>query len=343
VNENEAEVEVVEGATLFESVTVIVGGVRSIVHVYPAGVGSTFPAGSTARTVPVWLPAVRPVLATGETQAAKAEPSSAHWKTAVVSGLEKVNVMPVALVRAGRSAVAVVSGGVVSTVHEKEAGVASLFPTASCAYTMKVWLPLVRPLTAAGEAQGAGVPTSAWQKKTAEGSGLANSIDAVARSDSPGGPLVMVVSGAVLSQSLGQDASVSVASHLASPHTTGGLQSVGQVVSVSPRSQVLLPHTEESFRATVKVITTGDSSRLPSSSSAATRRVYAPAGSESNSPDAQNSYGSPLREQTNVQIASSVGAGLLLCEAGLRCVARVSPRSDALVAAGFMPASEDAA
>jgi hypothetical protein len=41
-------------------VIVVSGAVRSIVHVWLAGVASVFPAGSVARTWNVWLPAARP-------------------------------------------------------------------------------------------------------------------------------------------------------------------------------------------------------------------------------------------------------------------------------------------
>ena len=42
-------------------VIVVSGAVRSIVHVWLAGLASVFPAGSVARTWNVWLPAVKPV------------------------------------------------------------------------------------------------------------------------------------------------------------------------------------------------------------------------------------------------------------------------------------------
>ena len=42
-------------------VIVVSGAPRSTVHVWLAGVGSVFPAGSVARTWKVWLPAVKPV------------------------------------------------------------------------------------------------------------------------------------------------------------------------------------------------------------------------------------------------------------------------------------------
>jgi hypothetical protein len=43
------------------AVIVVSGAVKSIVHVKLAGVGSTLPAGSVARTWKVWLPAASPV------------------------------------------------------------------------------------------------------------------------------------------------------------------------------------------------------------------------------------------------------------------------------------------
>ena len=47
---------------------------------------------------------------------------------------------------AGGAAVMVVSGGVVSTVQVKLAGVGSALPAASVARTWKLWLPSAKPL-----------------------------------------------------------------------------------------------------------------------------------------------------------------------------------------------------
>ena len=43
-------------------------------------------------------------------------------------------------------ALIVVSGATVSTVHAEAAGLASVLPAGSVAFTWKVWLPLARPL-----------------------------------------------------------------------------------------------------------------------------------------------------------------------------------------------------
>ena len=58
------------------AVMVVFGAVRSIVHVYVAGVESTFPAGSTARTRNVWLPSVSAVYVFGVKQLVYAAPSN---------------------------------------------------------------------------------------------------------------------------------------------------------------------------------------------------------------------------------------------------------------------------
>ena len=79
----------------------------------------------------------------GEEQAAKAAPSSAHWKVAGDSLAEKPKPALVEFVRAAGCEVIVVSGGVVSTVHVYEAGVGSV-PTASVARTWKVCEPSAR-------------------------------------------------------------------------------------------------------------------------------------------------------------------------------------------------------
>ena len=55
-----------------------VGAVESTVHVELAGVASTLPAASIARTWNVWLPDARPLSASGLEHAANGEPSRLH-------------------------------------------------------------------------------------------------------------------------------------------------------------------------------------------------------------------------------------------------------------------------
>ena len=58
--------------------TSVSGGAVSTVQVYSAGVGSTLPAASTARTISMCSPSTRPVNVTGLVQGAKLLPSRLH-------------------------------------------------------------------------------------------------------------------------------------------------------------------------------------------------------------------------------------------------------------------------
>src|SRR5438552_18548192 len=62
------------------------GGVVSTVHVRVAGVGSTLPAASTARTMKACWPSARPVQVWGFTQATKAAPSRLQLNPSAVAG-----------------------------------------------------------------------------------------------------------------------------------------------------------------------------------------------------------------------------------------------------------------
>jgi hypothetical protein len=114
------------------------GASVSTVKLRVAGLWSVFPAASVARTSKVWAPSASTAVVTGETQPAKAAPSTEHSKVepdsldenakvGVESGVSPVGPDPI-----------VVCGGVASpacTVHEWLAGVASVFPAASVART----------------------------------------------------------------------------------------------------------------------------------------------------------------------------------------------------------------
>lgn len=67
-------------------VIVVVGGVTSTVQVLVAGLESTFPEGSFARTEKVWLPPLSPEYACGDVQEAYEFGSSLHEKVALGSG-----------------------------------------------------------------------------------------------------------------------------------------------------------------------------------------------------------------------------------------------------------------
>src|SRR6185436_13260887 len=149
---------------------VVVGSVVSTVHVNDAGVESLFPTASTALTWNVCSPSERPVMCLGEEQLAEenAAPSSEHSNGVVgcsplLSAPENVNlielndvllppVMAVPPTPLGTVALfIVVVGSPVSTVHVNDAGVESLFPTASTALTWNVCSPSERPVMSIGE------------------------------------------------------------------------------------------------------------------------------------------------------------------------------------------------
>src|SRR5262249_30956477 len=114
-----ADVALVGLAGLLPAAIVTPGGVVSTVKVLDAGVASTLPAGSLARTVKVCEPSASAPSVSGEEQLTNAPPSTWHSKLAVPSGDENVNVGVLSVVGAGSSGPEVidVSGGVVSMLQ----------------------------------------------------------------------------------------------------------------------------------------------------------------------------------------------------------------------------------
>jgi hypothetical protein len=117
-----------------------VGGAESTVKVLEAGVPSTLPARSTARTWKVCGPS-----ASGEStsyslgpQEAKAAASSLHSKRARSSSELYPKAGVVSLVVSAGPVSIVVSGGVVSTVKARVAGERSGLPAPLIALTLKV-------------------------------------------------------------------------------------------------------------------------------------------------------------------------------------------------------------
>src|SRR2546423_15421241 len=104
----------------------------------------------------------------GLVQAAKAPPSTAHSKPAAsASGESKLNVAlrvgPPGPLRIW------VSGAVVSTVNELDAGVASTLPAPSRARTENVWLPSPSVATVVGLVQAAYAAASSAHSHVAPG------------------------------------------------------------------------------------------------------------------------------------------------------------------------------
>src|SRR5206468_696427 len=90
-------------------------GGTAAVHVRVAGVASTFPDASTARTENLWEPDARPVCACGDEQVAKAAPSRLQAKVDPLSLDAKANETDWPDIPDGPDVI-VVSGGVVSTL-----------------------------------------------------------------------------------------------------------------------------------------------------------------------------------------------------------------------------------
>ena len=136
-------VESLVGA-LAPEVIVVSGAAVSTVNERVAGVASTLPAWSVARTEKVWAPwasAGGVWAAPGPLQAAKAPESMLHWKVEFASLEEKPKVGVESLVGPLAPEEIVVSGAWESTVIERVAGLASVLPAWSTARTEKVWAP----------------------------------------------------------------------------------------------------------------------------------------------------------------------------------------------------------
>ena len=116
---------------------VITGMILSIVQVNDAGVASTFPRVSIARTWNVWLPDASPEYDFGVVHAVNPPASSWHSNVPVFVDV-KVNDADVLDVGFDGCNVMVVLGAKVSIVQVNDAGVGSTFPAASIARTWNV-------------------------------------------------------------------------------------------------------------------------------------------------------------------------------------------------------------
>ena len=116
----------------------VFGAVRSTVQACVAGVASTLPAASSARTSNVCAASVSPVYDAGLEQSANAPPSSRHSNPGPASDAVNEKLALVEFDADGGEEVMVVFAGVVSTVNVNDAGVASTLPAASIARTSKV-------------------------------------------------------------------------------------------------------------------------------------------------------------------------------------------------------------
>ncbi len=113
----------------------------STVNARDAGVGSTFPAVSVARTSKVCAPSASDPVVSGVEQEPHAPPSTRHSKLEPAWLAENANVGVASLVGPEGPLSIVVFGAAVSTVKLREAGVASTFPARSVARTSNVCAP----------------------------------------------------------------------------------------------------------------------------------------------------------------------------------------------------------
>jgi len=117
----------------------VTGGVVSTVHVFAAGVSSTLPASSRARTRNVCDPSASgPAYARGDVHVTYVAPSRLHSNVAVPSELVNVSDADELFVVLGGPPVSVVLGAVVSMVQVNDDGDGSTFPAMSRARTWNV-------------------------------------------------------------------------------------------------------------------------------------------------------------------------------------------------------------
>lgn len=109
-----------------------------MLQVCSAGLGSTLPAASTARTRNSCVPKRRFEYVLGDVQAANGDLSKLHWKVASFSLDTKEKAAVVLFAGLAGADVIRVSGGVVFSVQVRLAGVGSRFPAASRARTRNV-------------------------------------------------------------------------------------------------------------------------------------------------------------------------------------------------------------
>ncbi len=198
VNLNVAEVAVVTDPSAGPEVIVVSGPTSVTVHANWAG-ADVFPAGSVAVTAKVWPPADRPWNDRGEEQDAGPAPSSEQANATPPSPSSNANDTDGPLGFVGVWVKAGAGGGWVSTVHDLVAGVASVFPAASVAFTVRVKPPSPGTLTSVGDGHGYEPPDRRhWNVEPP-------SVDVNENENGPGwftgplGPDVIAVSGGVTS------------------------------------------------------------------------------------------------------------------------------------------------
>ena len=197
VNENVGVLSVV--VAVGPAVIVVSGGVVSTVNDRLAGVGSVLPAASVARTSKVCAPSASTAVVNGVLHEPQAPPSTRHSNVEPVSVAVNENVGVLSVVVPVGPAVIVVSGGVVSTVNDRLAGVGSVLPAASVARTSNVCAPSASTAVVNGVLHEPQAPPSTRHSNVEPVSVAVNENVGVLSVVVPVGPAVIVVSGGVVS------------------------------------------------------------------------------------------------------------------------------------------------
>ena len=144
---------------------VVCGAAVSTVKMCDAGVGSTLPARSVARTSNVCAPSASDAMLSGVEHEAHAPPSTRHSNVEPASSAENTNVGVGSFVGPDGPLLIVVCGAAVSTVKLREAGVASTLPAGSVARASKLWAPSVSDVMVSGVEHEPHAPASTRHSK----------------------------------------------------------------------------------------------------------------------------------------------------------------------------------
>src|SRR5688572_8604208 len=172
----------------------------AVVSIPRAGLGSTFPDGSIARTTKVCAPGVSVGVVNGDEQAANAPWSMLHSNVEPCSSEENSNMGVESVVGPAGPVTMDVSGGRVSIVKARVAGLASRLPATSMARASKAWGP--SPSGSAGvcgDVQAANDAASNRHWKLAPASSEPKLNVGVESLVAPDGPSPIVVSGTPVS------------------------------------------------------------------------------------------------------------------------------------------------
>ena len=209
---------------------VVCGAAVSTVKLRDAGVGSTLPAGSVARTSNVWAPSASEAVVSGRAcrrptrrRRRGTRRSSPAWLA------ENANVGVASFVGPEGPLSIVVCGAAVSTVKLRDAGVGSTLPAGSVARTSNVWAPSASDAVVSGDAHEPQAPPSTRHSNVEPASSAENPNVGVASFVGPDGPLSIVVlrRGRVDREAARRRRRVDVAGRVGRAHLEG-VRAVGQ-------------------------------------------------------------------------------------------------------------------